>query len=107
MLINGKCLPCQTEFCASCDTDQDKCAECEKGYFLSEGLCKPCLGVCKECISAEQCTACDENKSTLNKLLGICECKQESNWILDLNNPKNCVCNSDYITSDGKCSNCT
>ena len=80
--------------------------QCKPGFYLENETCIACGGVCLECLSATQCKKCDESKSKLNEITGICECDTHHNWIKDSVNNKNCICNSEFINKEEQCVSC-
>lgn len=43
----GRCLPCNDTQCANCDVQAGVCLECKEGFFLKNGACVACQGVCQ------------------------------------------------------------
>ena len=90
-LVKGKCCLSSDNTCISnknkltinCANNcgicysNDECYDCNPGYFLKSGVCKPCINGCFQCADSAKCQYCFSNYEL--KDTGICQLKSSPN----------------------------
>ena len=68
--------------CMECRVDE--CVMCDKGYYLSNGICGKCHYLCEECISSgiNGCLSCIQENGVIKAKAG-CKCNTTDGYFLD------------------------
>lgn len=104
--FENQCVPCEIPNCETCES-LDTCAECELGYYLSEGSCFECGLHCVSCTDSDQCEVCEEGYEVVD---GACvescpPCCQSCTF--DANGPICTSCINNYVYTNGQCATCS
>ena len=100
-LIDGKC-----GYILGCETlkDEKSCKICQKGYYLSNGLCYECDYNCKNCLPYSYCIECQKNYYLSDK--GRCyKCDSHCDECLNQNQCKICQ-DGYYLNENQHCWSC-
>lgn len=54
---SAQCIACQQSNCAVC-SNSTACQLCSEGYYLSNGVCQPCMSNCESCSNNSTCSDC-------------------------------------------------
>jgi hypothetical protein len=95
--------------------------KCNSGYYLENGKCKPCVGLCVECSNSNDCSKCRSDNSYLdpNKKcqclngynldksgLSCLPCSQIDNNCISCASGNCTKCNTGTYLSNGLCTPC-
>jgi len=128
---NGICAKCSVENCKTCDSELNKCIECDDDFFLYEGECVrqckdgyymegkncyPCSKNCRKCKNSKDCEDCTTilyNRQCVDKCPlkyysfcnnGITRCENCMNGCTYCENGNRCIeCESHLIKFRGQC----
>lgn len=62
----GETLNIKITDCLLLNETKNRCVICKNGYFLSNGICRPCLEHCIKCLTLQACLKC-KNSFQLTK----------------------------------------
>jgi proprotein convertase subtilisin/kexin type 5 len=104
---NGNiCAPCEIPNCIVCES-LEECAECEVGYYLSEGICFQCPVNCVACVGPDECEVCEEGFELVDG-----QCVESCppcclTCTFDTRGPTCTSCINNYVFTNGQCATCS
>ena len=102
--LYNHCSLCDAS-CYNCSENNQKCQECNDGYYLNSSQCYKCDKTCKTCISEYECDSCWENASLDG---AFCKCNSGYGKNLSTGLCDQCPYNCDLCEVDStKCETCS